>query len=48
MVGALIDNLARRVAILDFRDRKDGRLALRLNLPNRTGAANGGNQDETH
>ncbi|MEO6840551.1 MAG: hypothetical protein ABI192_07270 [Bradyrhizobium sp.] len=55
MIGALIDHLTRGIDILDFGDRHDGRLALAfpftrslgLALPNRTGAENGGgNQDE--
>ena len=37
MVGALIDDLARGIDILDFRDREDGHLALRPALPDRTG-----------
>jgi hypothetical protein len=37
VVGALIGNFARRVDILDLGNRQDGRLALRLALPNDTG-----------
>ena len=49
MVGALIDDLARGVAILDFGDRQHGRLALRPALPNRIGAENnGGKQGKAH
>jgi hypothetical protein len=42
MVGTLIDYLARSVDILDFGDREDGRLALRLTLPNSAGVQDGG------
>ncbi len=49
MVGALIDDLARGVDIVDFGDRQHRRLALRPALPNRTGAENGGgDQSEAH
>jgi hypothetical protein len=47
MIGALIEHFAGRVDILDFGDRDDGRLALRLTLPNGAGVDNGGgNQSE--
>src|SRR5882724_2547429 len=42
MLGALIDDLARGIDILDFGDRENGYLALRPALPHRTGAENGG------
>jgi hypothetical protein len=49
MVGALIDDLARGVGILDFGDRQHRRLALRMALPNRVGIeSGGGNQGKAH
>jgi hypothetical protein len=42
VVGGLIDYLARRVDILDFGDRENGRIVLRLTLPNRTAVENSG------
>jgi hypothetical protein len=41
MVGALVDDFARGVDILDFRDCEDGRLGLRPTLRDRTGATDG-------
>src|SRR3954471_9244901 len=41
MVGALIDHLTRGVDIVDFGDREHERAALRITLPNRTGADGG-------
>jgi hypothetical protein len=47
MIGALIDDLARGVDVLDFGDRDDRRLALRQNMPAWTAATSrGGNQNK--
>jgi hypothetical protein len=49
MIGALIDDLARSIDVLDFRDGKHRRLALRPALPSRTGAEEDrGKQAETY
>jgi hypothetical protein len=49
VVGALVDRLTRGVDIVDFGNRKHERAALRIALPNRTGADDSrGGQSEAH